>query len=130
MANSGAYKHGNKGAVTIGGYVLPTTSFGYTEKADNQDVMNARSNGFGEDIAGNKRCEGNCECIWDADQYPHDTPLNLKAGSEVAMNVVLHSGETGMAPTVIIGDVVRKSGVKGAVTYSFDWKTQGEYTLP
>lgn len=128
--NSGNYKHGKEGTVTIGGYSLPVRSFGYEAMAELADVTNARSGGYGEDIAGIKRLSGTCECIWDADQYPTRAPLNLSPGNEVTLNLKLHTGETGVAPVAIIGKLTTKSGVKGEVTYSFDWKSQGAYTLP
>lgn len=130
MALSAGYKHGHKGSVTIGAYKLPTKSWSFKEMLLNEDdVTNAKSNGYGESVPGPKRLEGSFEAVWDANQSPLASPVSLRAGEEVTLSLSLYDGESARTVVALVGDVEITSGVDGAVKYKASWKSQGEYTI-
>lgn len=131
MALSGNYKHGHKGTVKVGGYTLPTTEWNWEETAQLDECTNARSGGYGEDVAGNKRLAGDVTCVWDEDQYPNTSPVNIRAGAEVTLTLQMNDDQTPWTVDVIV-EKMGSPGVNqdGKLTYKFNWKSQGAYTLP
>jgi hypothetical protein len=130
------YYSGNSGDVVWGSTALLVKSWKATEEVELLSVINKGSNGFNEVIYGNRKLSGSVEADWNAEINPGNPPL-VHAGVEttdvagVALKLYIQEGgQFFNIPFAAVGKVEISSAVDGMVSYSFDFESNGSYSLP
>ena len=133
---------GKHGRVFIAEQEFCVTSWNVSEVADEEDTTNSCSGGNAEQEYGVTQLEGSIEADWDITASPMRTPPTLKAGSKHSdCYLFIHAG-TGDLTSILaagtpsyqlgmqINNVSVTNPARGKVTYSFDFKSFGTYSLP
>ncbi len=131
--------HGGKMPRTfIDGNEYCNTSYEFTEIAEEEETTNSCGAGYNEFEYGNKHIEGSIEANWDIGANPFNDPPTLRAGDaytfkgyvHAASGAGLESGPFLNMEEMKINNVKITMPSKGMVTVSFDFKSNGLYTLP
>lgn len=133
---------GKHGRLFIGQQEFCVTNWNITETADEEDTTNSCSAGNAEQEYGVTQLEGSIEADWDITASPFRTPPTLAAGSKHSNCFFFIHVETGDLAALLasgtpryelglqVNNVAVTNPARGKVTYSFDFKSFGSYSLP
>lgn len=129
---------GFTGRVFINGSELCVEEQNWTEMAEEENVTNSCSAGFEQYEYGNRHVEGSVKGTWDVAANPFDDPPQLRAGGEYSVRLYIHSAPgvgNQNGPNLFMGsckfnDIKITVPAKGKVMYDFNFKSNGQYSLP
>lgn len=127
---------GKSGRIKFGATELCVTEWNATEMAEEEETTSSCSEGKNEYEYGNAHIEGSMTADWDIENDPINSAPNIRAGAELAdARLYVHTdanfNDTPYCHLVKckVNNVRITAPAKGKVTYTFDFKSSGNYTF-
>lgn len=121
-----AYSCGNDGYVEVGGVRLDVTSWEADENSDWTEVTNTASGGYKQSISCKKYLTGTVNANFDPALGPKGAPV-IAAGTVVSLVLHTQGAESYTINTANVTRLHLTTPAGDAITYSFDFESDGAY---
>ena len=126
-----AFLTGMDGDIKIDGQTLHVKKWSANPTCGTDETTNTGSGGFFESIPTIKKLTGKCDANWDAAAPPGGVIPGIIEGADIALKLYIgDSGDFINMPHATILGVPLENDAKTGVTFSFDFESNGPYTMP
>ena len=127
----GEHITGIDGIVKVNATEICVTNWTLDIEAEEFDTTTTCSDGAADSITGITTGTGTVTGYWDTTQIWHDSPLNIKAGTEVTLQLYIDEDTAKFYQfTARVNKTSTTSNIKEITGISFDYKSTSTITYP
>jgi len=127
---------GRGGKAAVDGTTLNIGGWSFSPQCNVEDTtdtgdIGSDGNTYESHLVTTLSASGNFKADWDADAKPTSTPPNLQPGREVALKLYFEpAGDYINIPKATITSLPIVSEAKGKITFTCEFKVNGQWTMP